>query len=225
MHFKYNKLAFFLIPKFAAQSTVLFSQLDTFYSSIPDANNTDTGTVPSEQELPIGVLDSLVKAKRIAYSSTHPNGHHTPTTATIFTPTSPWRGLGPRPAALLAPGIQGAGDQCAPSKLLTLGAEYKMLPATLLLSRGWTVVNTHTPEVDENAPLLLWGYSQGGGAAAAAEMHASYAPDVNIRGGFAGGVPANLLSTTRALEGSPLLGALGYAIAGMYETHPEIRGT
>ncbi|MHD0229730.1 lipase family protein [Corynebacterium diphtheriae] len=32
-----------------------------------------------------------------------------------------------------------------------------------------------------------------------------------------------MLSTARALEGSPLLGALGYAIAGMYETHPEIR--
>lgn len=62
MHFKYNKLAFFLIPKFAAQST------------IPHANNTDAGTVLSEQELPIGVLNSLVKAKRIAYSSTHPNG-------------------------------------------------------------------------------------------------------------------------------------------------------
>lgn len=54
-------------------------------------------------------------------------------------------------------------------------------------------------------------------------MHASYAPGVNIRGGFAGGVPADLLSTARALEGSPLLGALGYAIAGMYATHPEIR--
>ncbi|AEX72884.1 hypothetical protein [Corynebacterium diphtheriae] len=78
-----------MIPKSAAQSTVPFSQLDTFYSSIPDANNTDTGTVLSEQELPIGVLNSLVKAKRIAYSSTHPSGQHTPTTATIFTPTSP----------------------------------------------------------------------------------------------------------------------------------------
>ncbi|CAB0621901.1 lipase [Corynebacterium diphtheriae] len=98
-----------------------------------------------------------------------------------------------------------------------------MLPTTLLLSRGWTVVNTHTSEVDENALLILWGYSQGGGAAAAAEMHASYAPDVNIRGGFAGGVPADLLPTARTLEGSPLLGSLGYAIAGMYETHPETR--
>ncbi|CAB0813092.1 lipase [Corynebacterium diphtheriae] len=134
--FKYNKLALLLIPKPAAQSTVPFSQLDTFYSPIPDANNTDAGMVLSEQELPIGVLNTLVKAKRIAYSSTHPNGQHTPTTATIFTPTSPWRVLGPRPAALLALGTQGAGDQCAPSKLLTLGAEYEMLPTTLLLSRG-----------------------------------------------------------------------------------------
>ncbi len=96
MLFKHNKLALFLIPNSAAQSTVLFSQLDTFYSSIPDANNTDTGTVLSEQELPIDVLNSLAKAMRIAYSSTHPNGHRTPTTATIFAPTSPWRG--PRPA-------------------------------------------------------------------------------------------------------------------------------
>lgn len=86
MLFKYNKLALVLIPKPAAQSTVPFSRLDTFYSSIPDANNTDTGTVLSEQELPIGVLNTLVKAKRIAYSSTHPNGQHTPTTATIFHP-------------------------------------------------------------------------------------------------------------------------------------------
>lgn len=103
-----------MIPKSAAQSTAPFSQLDTFYSPIPDANNTDAGTVLSEQELPIGVLNSLVKAKRVAYSSKHPNGQHSPTTATIF----PWRGLGPRPAALLAPGTQGAGDQCALSKLL-----------------------------------------------------------------------------------------------------------
>nr|WP_272818725.1 hypothetical protein [Corynebacterium diphtheriae] len=31
-------------------------------------------------------------------------------------------------------------------------------------------------------------------------MHDSYAPGVNIRGGFAGGVPADLLSTARTLE-------------------------
>ncbi|CAB0758400.1 hypothetical protein FRC0263_02117 [Corynebacterium diphtheriae] len=111
MPFKYSKLALLLIPKPAAQSTVPFSQLDTFYSSIPDANNTDTGTVLSEQELPIGVLNSLVKAKYIAYSSTHPNGQRSPTTATIFTPTSPWCGLEPRPAALLAPSTQGASDR------------------------------------------------------------------------------------------------------------------
>ncbi|CAB0575902.1 hypothetical protein CIP107534_02009 [Corynebacterium diphtheriae] len=86
MLFKHSKLALLLIPKSAAQSTVPFSQLDTFYFSIPDANNTDTGTVLSEQELPIGVLNSLVKAKRIAYSSTHPSGQHSPTTATIFIP-------------------------------------------------------------------------------------------------------------------------------------------
>lgn len=121
MLFKHSKLALFLIPKPAAQSTVPFSQLDTFYSPIPDVNNTDAGTVLSEQELPIGVLNTLIKTKRIAYSSTHPNGQQTPTTATISPQLlHPWRGLGPRPAALLALGTQGASDRCAPSKLLTI---------------------------------------------------------------------------------------------------------
>lgn len=245
------------LPKAYAQSSLPTIGLENFYSTIPTADGTVPGTVLSEQEIPAGLFTSAVKIKRIAYSSTHPHGQMVPTVATILTPTAPWTGAGPRPAALLAPGTQGAGDQCAPSKLITIGAEYELLPAIMLLRRGWTVaitdyqglgtvgahtymnrkaqgaalldlgraiVNANTPEVNKNAPLILWGYSQGGGAsAAAAEMHASYAPDVNIRGGFAGGVPAELLATARSLEGSPLLGALGYAISGMYETHPELR--
>ncbi|CAB0761673.1 lipase [Corynebacterium diphtheriae] len=245
------------VPNAIAQSSLPASPLDSFYSSIPSGENTVAGTVLSEQVIPTGLLDATIKVKRIAYSSTHPSGRMVPTTATILTPTAPWTGSGPRPAALLAPGTQGAGDQCAPSKLITVGAEYELFPAIMLLRRGWTVaitdyqglgtigahtymnrkaqgaalldlgravVNVKYPEVRKDAPLILWGYSQGGGAsAAAAEMHASYAPDVNIRGGFAGGVPAELLSTARSLEGSPLLGALGYAISGMYETHPELR--
>ncbi len=43
------------------------------------------------------------------------------------------------------------------------------------------------------APVIVWGYSQGGQAASwAAELQASYAPDVKMVGLAAGGVPANL---------------------------------
>ncbi|AEG84735.1 lipase family protein [Corynebacterium ulcerans] len=241
----------------ATAQVIPYTDPDGFYSSIPSATNTAPGTVLSQRDVSPPALDVLVKMKRIAYTSTHPNGFSTPVTGAVLTPTAPWHGPGPRPVALLAPGTQGAGDSCAPSKLLTLGGEYEMFSATALLSRGWTVALTdyqglgtpgnHSymnrkaqgaalldlgravttlglPEVNNHTPLIPWGYSQGGGAsAAAAEMHRSYAPDVNIALAYAGGVPANLLSVSSSLEGTALTGALGYVITGMYEIYPEVR--
>jgi hypothetical protein len=47
--------------------------------------------------------------------------------------------------------------------------------------------------IGASAPVIVWGYSQGGQAAGwAAELQQSYAPDVKMIGLAAGGVPANL---------------------------------
>jgi len=47
--------------------------------------------------------------------------------------------------------------------------------------------------ITEKAPVIVWGYSQGGQAAGwAAELQPGYAPDVKMTGLAAGGVPANL---------------------------------
>ena len=47
--------------------------------------------------------------------------------------------------------------------------------------------------VGASAPVVVWGYSQGGQAASwAAELQSAYAPDVKMIGLAAGGVPANL---------------------------------
>ncbi len=47
--------------------------------------------------------------------------------------------------------------------------------------------------IGASAPVIVWGYSQGGQAAGwAAELQPSYAPDVKMVGLAAGGVPANL---------------------------------
>jgi pimeloyl-ACP methyl ester carboxylesterase len=47
--------------------------------------------------------------------------------------------------------------------------------------------------IGSGAPVVVWGYSQGGQAASwAAELQSSYAPDVKMVGLAAGGVPANL---------------------------------
>src|SRR5271166_3915913 len=47
--------------------------------------------------------------------------------------------------------------------------------------------------IGSSAPVIVWGYSQGGQAASwAAELQSSYAPDVKMAGLAAGGVPSNL---------------------------------
>ncbi|MFC7811226.1 lipase family protein [Streptomyces olivaceus] len=77
-----------------------------------------------------------------------------------------------------------------------------------------------TPE----SPVGLYGYSQGGGAtAAAAELQPSYAPDVPLAGTYAGAPPADLTEVTEAIDGSDLAGALGWSLNGFLQTEPELR--
>lgn len=73
-------------------------------------------------------------------------------------------------------------------------------------------------------PIATWGYSQGGGASAAAlELQPTYAPELNIVAGMAGGVPANLFTTADAIDDAPLAGAIGYTTNGLLQAYPEIR--
>ncbi|MFD4507347.1 lipase family protein [Streptomyces sp. NPDC058457] len=70
----------------------------------------------------------------------------------------------------------------------------------------------------------LFGYSQGGGAtAAAAELQASYAPDVTLAGTYAGAPPADLTSVTKAIDGSELAGALGWSLNGFLQSDPALK--
>ncbi|WP_329406422.1 lipase family protein [Streptomyces sp. NBC_00704] len=72
--------------------------------------------------------------------------------------------------------------------------------------------------------VALFGYSQGGGAtAAAAELQPSYAPDVVLAGTYAGAPPADLAAVTKAIDGSDLAGALGWSVNGFLESDPALR--
>lgn len=74
-----------------------------------------------------------------------------------------------------------------------------------------------------STPLALWGYSQGGGAvAAAAEMAPSYAPELNIKGTWAGAPPADLLATLDQVDGTLIGGVIGFAVNGFVERRPEL---
>lgn len=70
----------------------------------------------------------------------------------------------------------------------------------------------------------LYGYSQGGGAsAAAAELQPSYAPDVKLAGAYVGAPPADLTSVMKGIDGSALAGALGWSINGFVQAAPALR--
>ncbi len=78
--------------------------------------------------------------------------------------------------------------------------------------------------IGDDNPIGFWGYSQGGGAAAsAAEMQPSYAPDLDVRGTYAGGPPADLRAVAAALDGGLATGLLGYAVNSIYAGYPDTR--
>ena len=71
--------------------------------------------------------------------------------------------------------------------------------------------------------VALFGYSQGGGAtAAAAELQPSYAPDITLAGTFSGAPPADLVAVTEAIDGSDLAGALGWSVNGFVQSDPDL---
>ncbi|QXJ22505.1 triacylglycerol lipase [Actinomadura graeca] len=72
-------------------------------------------------------------------------------------------------------------------------------------------------------PVAVWGYSQGGTSAGwAAELAATYAPDLPLKGVVAGGVPADLRAVARSLDGSPFVAFMFMAAAGYDAAYPEL---
>lgn len=74
------------------------------------------------------------------------------------------------------------------------------------------------------APVGIWGYSQGGGAAAVAgEQAADYAPELDVRGVAAGGVPADLVEVFEANTSNRIAtGLIVSATTGFDAAYPEL---
>ncbi|MFE6159298.1 lipase family protein [Streptomyces sp. NPDC056486] len=77
--------------------------------------------------------------------------------------------------------------------------------------------------VAADAPVGIMGYSQGGGASAkAAEMAATYAPELKVAGTASGGVPADLTKVADSLEGGDSAGYLLMSAVGQNAAHPAL---
>ncbi|HVK24182.1 MAG TPA: lipase family protein [Actinokineospora sp.] len=202
---------------------------------------------------PIAAMSGAT-AYHVLYRSKNATGADIAVSSTVFVPLVPT--LGTRPIVALAPGTQGIGDKCAPSKAFASGTEYDQLYVSELLNKGWAVAVTDyeglsTPEdhtyvigQSEGRAMLdsvraatrvpatglraggkvgLIGYSQGGGAAAwAGELQPSFAPELNLVGISAGGVPADLGAVAKALDGGAGFGLLLFAAVGLDAAYPEL---
>ncbi|MBF6185252.1 MULTISPECIES: lipase family protein [Nocardia] len=77
--------------------------------------------------------------------------------------------------------------------------------------------------VGPETPVVLWGYSQGGGAtAAAAELAPRYAPELNLKGTWAGGPVADLAEILKTIDGALIGGAIGFAVNALLARYPAL---
>jgi Secretory lipase len=73
-------------------------------------------------------------------------------------------------------------------------------------------------------PVGVWGYSQGGTSAGwAAELAGSYAPELDLKGVAAGGVPADLIAVAEGLEGGAMVSLAFLAAVGFDAAYPELK--
>ncbi|MDT3396626.1 lipase family protein [Streptomyces sp. B1866] len=76
----------------------------------------------------------------------------------------------------------------------------------------------------KDGPVGVAGYSQGGGAsAAAAELASSYAPELDLKGAFVGAPPANKDAAAKSFDGGMYSGFLGLLLADLDTAYPEAR--
>jgi hypothetical protein len=76
--------------------------------------------------------------------------------------------------------------------------------------------------VRRSTPLVIWGYSQGGGGSAwATVLQPSYAPELHLIAAAAGGVPADVKAVGDSLDGGATEALLLDAIIGLDSAYPQ----
>lgn len=210
----------------------------------PDPLPAAPGTVVRTYPVLLAGTD-VYRGTAALYGSTTATGDSNAVSGTVYEPKQPWPGPGGRPLIAFAPGPQGQADHCRPSQTLPLGGNYEQSTIVALLDRGWAVAVTDYPPrtdglkdaqahalldvaraaqrlpesaVTPASPVGLWGYSLGGqAAAAAAELEATYAPELDVRGTVAGSVPSDLLALADHLEGpgADFAALLAFVAAGL----------
>ncbi len=222
---------------------------DFYHAPVVDLETFAPGAIVRREPLPqFDVLGS--HTERILYRSADPGDRAVAVSGLLITPTRAWAGPGPRPVIAYAPGSYGIADRCSGSSDLGLATT---MPALIpLLAQGYQVVTTDyqglgTPGEYEflgrtasaravldsaraatqltDAPVVLYGYSAGGVAsAAAAELASTYAPDLSVVGAFVGAAPTDPVLRVDGQDGSESAATMLYTIDGLIGAHPDRAG-
>ncbi|WP_228769875.1 lipase family protein [Actinokineospora alba] len=91
---------------------------------------------------PLKVTRIEADVHRVMYRSSDRDGTPIAVTGTVITPRTPWLGAGERPIIGYAPGTQGLGDHCAPTRQAAMGTEYEGLFLAGLVLRGYGIAMT-----------------------------------------------------------------------------------
>ncbi len=224
--------------------------LAEFYAqTVPNAAQLENGHVVDRRPVDLGIAGLLLTTERIIYKTTNTHGDATLVSGFIMTPTVPWTpkpGVNQRPVVAFAPGTTGMADRCASS----VGLESSGAPALIpLLTDGYSVVatdyvglgtpggHTYLNRLDAGhavldaaragvgntgAPVLLYGYSEGGhSVGAAAELAASYGEGLDVKGSFMGAPPADPSLNVENLDNTELAPVMMYAMGGLVNAYPE----
>jgi triacylglycerol lipase len=101
------------------------------------------------------------------------------------------------------------------------GAPYE--PGYHVLDGLRAALNTEALDLSPEAPIGLWGYSGGGLATAwATEVHAAYAPELNLVGAVLGSPVGDLGHTYRRLNGSFYSGLPAMVVAALSHVYPDL---
>jgi len=222
---------------------------DSFYVPPAGFEQAAPGTVLRQRSVTVTGLGIPIPVRSTQFLVRSTDAHDRPVAvvSTLMVPLTPYPGV--RPLLSYQQAIDSLGDQCNPSYTLRTGMMQELALLAQGLMRGWAVVTTDfqgprnaygagrmaghavldgvraARAVVGDVPVGLWGYSGGGQATAwAAELAPSYAPELPIVGAAEGGVPADLTSVIKKVDGTVFSGVVFAAVFATSREYPELAG-
>ena len=97
----------------------------------------------------------------------------------------------------------------------------RLAGGTAVLDAARAAMRLPGTSLNPHGPVAFWGWLAGGHSAlAAAELAASYAPELNVVGTYANAAPPDLPTVLTSIDGNFLAGSIGWVLRGIQESYP-----